>query len=297
MEPVFARLGVYHEARNFGNGGLGTLHNALAAGSLYGPDVDVLMWDAAMTEKNPRDLDLFARQGLLGGGRVPVLWNLPPSTLKTMYVHADADVGGSFTKENPIPKAQNQTHLDELPYAIQYMKCDNSIFKDFCKPRIYRTRCWIERSDVVPPIPQNRNPGGRVTWHPGFRFHQFQGRIIAFTLLEALKEALEYWNGLDDLVLPEEDWHVTAHYENIRNKVQTLDPSIGKCYSFEGDLPTRVCKYPMKVRILVAKLFRNAGIIMYSLSIPRRDERSTHREHTLHYQVSEVSCRQQWRHR
>lgn len=51
MEAVFARLGVRHQARNFGNGGMGTLHNGLGASSIYGPDVDFLMWDSSMTEK------------------------------------------------------------------------------------------------------------------------------------------------------------------------------------------------------------------------------------------------------
>jgi hypothetical protein len=46
MEPIFARLGVKHQSRNFGNGGLGTQQNAIAGGSLYGPDVDLLMWDS-----------------------------------------------------------------------------------------------------------------------------------------------------------------------------------------------------------------------------------------------------------
>jgi hypothetical protein len=46
MEPIFARLGVKHQSRNFGNGGLGTQQNAIAGGSIYGPDVDLLMWDS-----------------------------------------------------------------------------------------------------------------------------------------------------------------------------------------------------------------------------------------------------------
>ena len=78
LEPVFARLGVKHEARNLANGGLGkcsflaprnyqillistyvvfllfrlsfpfagTLQHGLASASIYGPDVDILMWDA-----------------------------------------------------------------------------------------------------------------------------------------------------------------------------------------------------------------------------------------------------------
>jgi hypothetical protein len=71
LESVFARLGVRHEARNFGNGGLGTVHNGIAAASLYGPDIDVLMWDSGMTE-GPEGADLAARQALLGGIKVPV---------------------------------------------------------------------------------------------------------------------------------------------------------------------------------------------------------------------------------
>lgn len=45
LEAVFARLGVRHQARNFGLGGLGTLQSGLATKAIYGPDVDVLMWD------------------------------------------------------------------------------------------------------------------------------------------------------------------------------------------------------------------------------------------------------------
>jgi hypothetical protein len=63
MEPIFARLGVLHQSRNFGNGGLGTAHNGIAAGSTYGPDVDLLMWDSGMTEgRDTAVLDMFARQ-------------------------------------------------------------------------------------------------------------------------------------------------------------------------------------------------------------------------------------------
>ena len=46
MEPVFARLGVQCSARNIGMGGLGTSQNGLAAGSIYGPDMDILHWDS-----------------------------------------------------------------------------------------------------------------------------------------------------------------------------------------------------------------------------------------------------------
>ena len=52
LEPIFARMGVEMIARNFGNGGLGMIHNAMAAGDIYGHDVDMIMWDSGMTESN-----------------------------------------------------------------------------------------------------------------------------------------------------------------------------------------------------------------------------------------------------
>ena len=67
LEPVFARLGVRHESRNFGNAGVGTMHNAIGSGSIYGPDVDILMYDSMSTEDgDDRAVDLFSRQAILG---------------------------------------------------------------------------------------------------------------------------------------------------------------------------------------------------------------------------------------
>ena len=59
LEAVFARLGVRHQSRNFGNGGLGTVQHGMGSGSVYGPDVDVLMWDSGMTEGNKGFQDIM----------------------------------------------------------------------------------------------------------------------------------------------------------------------------------------------------------------------------------------------
>jgi hypothetical protein len=47
LEAVFARLGVRHEGKNFANGGLGTIQHGIGASSVYGPAVDMLMWDSS----------------------------------------------------------------------------------------------------------------------------------------------------------------------------------------------------------------------------------------------------------
>jgi hypothetical protein len=48
LAPVFARLGVKLITRNLSQGGLGTIQNALGMGSLYGQEIDLLLWDSGM---------------------------------------------------------------------------------------------------------------------------------------------------------------------------------------------------------------------------------------------------------
>jgi hypothetical protein len=52
LEPIFARLGVQLITRNVGMGGLGTIHNGLGSGSIYGDEVDLLIWDSGECLKN-----------------------------------------------------------------------------------------------------------------------------------------------------------------------------------------------------------------------------------------------------
>ena len=79
-------MGVRHQSRNFGNGGLGTAHNGLGAASVYGPDVDVLMWDSQMTEGDGQSIDLMHRQQILGGSKVRVVWGLHGGVSKEFFL-------------------------------------------------------------------------------------------------------------------------------------------------------------------------------------------------------------------
>lgn len=51
MYPVFARLGVKLVTRNMAQGGLGTIQAGLGSGSIYGDEVDLLLWDSGKTVK------------------------------------------------------------------------------------------------------------------------------------------------------------------------------------------------------------------------------------------------------
>ena len=250
LEPAFARLGVRHQSRNFGNGGLGTLQNSIAAGSIYGPDVDILMWDSGMTEKKGEDLGLFVRQALLGGVKIPVMWSLSTKGLSFYNTTSEGsiDVGYPGDGSFGIRKAHDFDDLETIPWAQRYMQCGNDIKSSICKKQEYNGTCWIDRPDYSPEKQQNKSPGGKASWHPGFRPHQLRGRILAYTFLQAIKEVLIMWNDSKNYQLSDDLWHVTSYYKEMREKVLATSPDVTKCSNYESKGLGFLCKYPMKVR-------------------------------------------------
>lgn len=252
MEPIFNRLGVKLISRNIAQGGLGTMQAAIGAGSIYGEEVDMLLWDSSMTENDPYSYDVFARQGLLGSNRAPVLWGGNFDVLKLLHEHADADVGQFGQGLDGVIVTENEKQALTVPYAARYMKCTNER-QDLCNAveNKYKTKCWIEREGVTPPTKQRAHSASQVSWHPGWRFHQLIGRVLAFTVLEALEDAISMWSEVTITgghPLPDEYWHVTEHYNNIHSKVKNMDPKIGFCQSVKDRLPLRVCTTRMYAR-------------------------------------------------
>ena len=251
MEPVFARLGVKHYSRNTGMGGLGTIQSVMGAQDIYGKDVDILIWDSGMTESaESADFDMFARQGILGSDRAPVLWAGGDGNhiYPTLQEKADVDYMMYGTGLGPIPSITDPTTLDEIPWAARYLKCDPD-WASLCKENRYNGTCWIERPDhFAPPTTQRDEPGGRASWHDGNRMHQLYGRTMSFTVLRALYEAIDMWDQQPGKQLKDDMWHVSAYYENIKTKVANLDPRFGTCHGVEDRLPAEFCTMPFQAR-------------------------------------------------
>jgi hypothetical protein len=249
LEPVFARLGVLMEGRNFGMGGLGTIQNALGGGYVYGNDLDILLWDSGMTEKGPQDLDMFMRQAMLAGRKVPVIWS--NIGIEVWDAYADADVGDVGINRNwralsGVTTTNDPVQVDSLPWAMQYLSCSNEMGNQ-CRQQAYRGVCWIERDDVTTPPNQSPEPGGRASWHPGDRSHQFAGRGLAFAVLRALDKALNLWSAADNYRLDDSAWHVDGYYANIKTKIVNMPPELGACYT-STTWSAAFCKYPMQAR-------------------------------------------------
>jgi hypothetical protein len=251
MEPIFGLLGVELRTHNFSQGGLGTLQAALGSRSIYGDEIDILIWDTSMIEgADDRAQDLFYRQAILGGNRVPFIFGGRWVQLKTFHESGEADVGQFGSGMNKIPECTDEVQAETIPYAARFMKCSGER-RDMCNNHKFLGNCWVERPDVVPPTKQDAEPGSRVAWHPGFRWHQLVGRSIAFTVLRALKLGLQKWKGAEHL--NDEDWHVTAHYKNIQNKVQNFSPDHPCEQGFKGNgfpeaFALRVCSTPLWAR-------------------------------------------------
>lgn len=194
-----------------------------------------------MTEpsKGP-DFDLFARQGILGSDRAPILWaGIDQKKLyPTLQEHADIDYMYYGTGKGAIPPVTDPRTVDELPWAARYVKCDSD-WTDLCTENRYNGTCWIERPDhFEPPTPQNSELGGKASWHDGNREHQLYGRTLSFTVLRALHEALDVWDKQPGHKLSDDMWHMSDYYKNIRSKVAKLDPEIGNCFEIEKKFAT-----------------------------------------------------------
>ena len=233
----------------------------------------------------PHHVELFGRQALLSGKKVPVIWAsmMHYPYLQWLYNEAGADIAEFGLATDGLPIVENTQQAESTPWATRYMKC-TSESKSLCKehPR-FLADCWIERDDGVAPTVEQVYPNNYNNWHPGWRHHQLIGRNLAFGLLIALQDAIDIWktavagmckrtctvapvhidesispsfhflfNFLGGPPLPDSVWHLTMHYENTRSKVRGLNISDSFCYTgFNGILPVRVCQVPMKVSILL----------------------------------------------
>jgi hypothetical protein len=195
MEPVFSWLGVSLTSRNLAHGGLGTLQSAMGARDIYGKDIDIMLWDSGMTEgRDGKAVDLFLRQALIAGDRVPLLYGGSWNFLQMLHDNVDADVGQFGQASVGVPETTDEKQALTLPYASRFMKCAKER-NDLCssKANKYKSMCWTEWDQYTPANKQGSVVGGQAGWHPGFRSHQIIGRCIAFAVLLALKEGLTKW--------------------------------------------------------------------------------------------------------
>ena len=168
MEPVFARLGVKLQSHNVAFGGLGTLQTSLGSGDLYGKEIDILVWDSSMTENSDEAYDFYVRQAVMAGNRVPVLMGGMPNVLMYLGKNINFPVGSFGVGTGGVPEITDGNMAESVKWMARYLRC-NGETHGLCREREYNGTCWIDRDDYTPTTTQQKEPGGRASWHPGFR--------------------------------------------------------------------------------------------------------------------------------
>jgi hypothetical protein len=189
-----------------------------------------------MTEKEDKAQDLFHRQGLMGGFgsgnstkgdyhsqyKITVLWTESGSAAKFWNEKAGVDVGGKGSGKSGSRKGRTWDEIqNNITHAARYVKCSDDISK-VCKEYEYDGVCWIDRPDVKPPKKQDKVPGGQVKWHPGFCDHQLKGCVIAFTILQALREVLVDWNNRENYRIPDDERHMTQYFDEMHQRIDKV---------------------------------------------------------------------------
>lgn len=251
LEPVFEKLGVKFHARNMAHGGLGTLESGLGSGDIYGREVDMILWDSSMTENSVPAHDLFNRQALIGGNRAPMIYSFYANIkyLTSLSKDFGVDMGGMiYPNFDGFPITNSEEEAQTMPDALAFLHCSKES-QALCNKYKYRSQCWVERDDVTPPTKQLPHVGGTASWHPGFRSHRIVGRGITMLILSALENALTQWSEVtiyQGHPLPDENWHVTEYYNNIRTKVK--EGSGGSPCAGWLDWMPRLCSTPLNAR-------------------------------------------------
>jgi hypothetical protein len=276
MEPVFERLGMKLTSRNIGQGGLGTMQNVLGSKTIYGDELDMVLWDSSMTENQPHELDLFFRQVLLSGNRVPFLMcsGCNNGVLKMLHEEGNADVSAVGYGTDGIPEVEDAIQALTIPWAARYMKCGHEA-QDLCNTNKYNGTCWIERDDVTPEVKQQGQVPGQASWHPGWRSHQLQGRVLAMWVLDALYDAVQLWQDITVVEgdpLADDYWHMTDYYDNIRKSIQEMPESYCEEKAETVGYPKRVCKIGLDGRTEYTPRANADESSLRSIMIPPADE-------------------------
>lgn len=185
-----------------------------------------------MTEKDKQSLEMFNRQAMMNGERVPVIFTRMPVDLD-LDTNGTAWIGDVLSSNEFVPKTTSESQGATMPWAIQYLNCEEDVV-NLCGGRgkdKYNAYCWVKRSDVTLETETgrypmaNRQPKSQASWHPGWRVHQFESRKVALVFLNAFKKAFKIWeDGIkDQFPLDVKYWHVGSIYKDIqKNFVENI---------------------------------------------------------------------------
>ena len=247
MEVVFDFLGIKLISRNMAMDVYHTSYSALGGADIYG-EADIMWYYSPRRQETKGQLDLFHKQAILSGERVPVLLTPDP-------VNLDVESNGAAWIGNLQPGAEmcelsTQETWESLPTACQLVHCPDNTNMWPCAE--FNSVCWEPRVNLEPPVQQDeyiRVPRGKKV--PGPRKNKLEGHKLSLLLIHALDAALDDWvNGIEAEGFPliEDYWHVGELYDETRESVRTHIPrfneNVTECDGMFKDFPI-VCHIEM----------------------------------------------------
>lgn len=153
--PAFAAAGVRFESRNMAMGGVPSFPNSACMVDTFGGDVDMVVWDFRMVERDEIKGEMYVRQAMM----------MP----KSPFVE--------FKRKNPYLKTLHYAH--DYVHVLDEMRVYNLLQKKGASAVASDTFC--ENGCECP---------GQVRWHAGWKMQRFRGLHMALFYLGLLKDAL-----------------------------------------------------------------------------------------------------------
>jgi hypothetical protein len=174
MAPAMEAVGIPFEVRNHAMGGTPSYPHSLCMDTVYGSDVDVLVWDFRMVEagNDPFQCELFLRHAIMMESQPVVMFKVDKCLGQNQHYYGPASV--HVVQENDIYTALQKHPLNEKKLQKTEF-CDNGR--------------GVERGVTTDgekcPCP------GQVNWHTGYMKHRVRGAQWAHLYLRVLEMAVK----------------------------------------------------------------------------------------------------------
>jgi hypothetical protein len=204
LQPVLGAIGIDFYGKNYAMGGTGSGGEvSLCAASIFGKDNDFFTWDYGMTDgksldsiywyaKRQASLSQLKPENNDGIPHRPALFalhhsrqirgrlipHLEDANLTVLAMHPESVNFLTFGFPDMIN--MSDAKAAELPRYVAYMRCGRGYEggEPGCgKHKFNNTIC-----------PKRGNQQG---WHPGYKYHAFQGNLLALTVMEITQQAIE----------------------------------------------------------------------------------------------------------
>jgi len=208
-KDAFRKLNINFVAKNYGMGGyVSAPELAMCMESVYGTDIDILMWDFGLMEVDDRAM-LWCHRAALHPTK-PILFamdNVDGERWNSIFLSMEDSGMGAFLMDhhkglNDIrqraPDAvRGAGGKGRIPLPLKNYRCNGS-FEGVvgCDDPMRHFKCY-NVDDNGPCIEEKfktkhkcMDAKYQTSWHPGWKEHYIKGRLLGVFLVEMLNEAL-----------------------------------------------------------------------------------------------------------